>query len=171
MEEGAEPVQSLLVSSLETLTEKTESAIKKTREDFNQEELIEFLTYSHDYNHGILKLFTVTPAYAECMKKVGVQTKEELKQLWEKYYEEPKVKAAVESLLTAESNFTDFVAEIEEKLKTFESKLTINTPAQIGQQFPKENTLLEIPSGQPISPEKLWKGSKFTLLVFLRLFG
>lgn len=169
--EGVGSVQHLLAQSLSTLAKKIESAVERTREDYNKSELHHFLTYSKDENHGILKLFAATPAYAECMRKFGVESKAELEELWGKHYEEPGVKDAVDTLLKAEDNFTKFVAEIDEKLSPLENKLTVNSVAQIGEDLPKEHPLIEIPSGQQTSLEACWKGAKFTLFVLLRLFG
>ena len=162
----------VLIASLTDLAKKVESVIKRTRQDFNKAtDLYHFLTYSNDENYGVMKLSAVASSYAECMTKVGVQTKAELEQLWEKHYEEPAVKDAVSNLLKAEKNYAGFLDEMERKLSTLEDKLTVNGSAQVGQEFPKEHSLIEIPSGQPSSPEACWKGSKFTFFVFLRLFG
>lgn len=169
--EGTGSVQHLLVESLLNLAKKIESAVERTREDYNKSELYQFLTYSKNSNHGILKIFAATPAYADCMKKLGVQSKAELEDLWGKHYGEPGVKDAVDILLQAENNFTMCVAEIEGKLRPLETKLTLNSAARIGQDLPEEHPLVEIPSGKQISLQACWKGAKFTLFVLLRLFG
>ena len=166
-------LQSLLVSSLTDLAKNIESVVKRTREDFSKakDDLYRFLTYSNDENYGIMKLFGVAIGYAECMTKVGVKNKAELEQLWEQHYGDSDVKDAVGSLLKAERNYSDFLDEVEQELSPLEYQLTVKVSAQVGQAFPKEHTLIAIPSGQTSSPEECWKGSKFTLFVFLRLFG
>ena len=162
----------MLASSLAGITEKVESAVKLTREEFEKAtDLQKFIIYKNDVSYGVMKLAAPVMGYAECMTKMGVKTKAELEQLWEKHIAEPQVKEAVDNLLKAEKNFTDCLNEIEQKLLLQEDQLTTNQEAQGGQEFPKGHSLTEIPSGQPTSPEACWKESKFTLFVFLRLFG
>lgn len=163
---------SLLASSLAGITEKIEGAVKQTREEFGKStDLYKFIIYSNDVNYGVMKLAAPVVGYAECMTKMGVKTKAELEQLWEKHIAVPEVKEAVDNLLKAERNFTDCLNEIEQKLLLQEDQLTTKEQAQAGQEFPKGHSLIEIPSGKPTSPEACWKNSKFTLFVFLRLFG
>ena len=169
--EGAEPVGSLLVSSLSALTEKIQSTVEGAREAYSQAELFEFLAYSHDANWGVMKLFAVTPAYAECLKKLGLQSKAELEQLWEKHDGEPGVKDAVQKLLLAENSFTEFVDEVEGKLIPFENRLTTKEPVQVGQHLPKDHPLIDVSSGKSLTLEACWKEAKYTLFVLLRLFG
>ena len=163
---------SLLATSLTTLTKAFHTATKVSREDYEASELSQFLTYKHDPNHGILKLCAVIPAYAECMKAVGVTTRAELEQLWTKHGQEPDVKEAVEKLLQAEKELNEFVDEIDAKINPSEDKLTLkNGPPPNGQPFPDLNSLIEIPSGEPAALETFYKKAKFTLFVFLRLLG
>ena len=172
MDGGEGSVQTLLASSLAALTKAVQATEKRTREDFEVAELEYFLMYKNDDNHGILKLGAVVPAYADCMKAMGVATRVEVEQLWNKHYQEPKVKEAVKNLLKAEKNFTELVDEIEAKMSPSEDKLTINHASPpVAQQFPDLNSLIEIPSGQPVSLETYYKKAKFTLFVFLRLLG
>lgn len=165
------PVEKLLVASLLTLAKKIEGAVDRTREDYNKADLYEFITYSHDKSHGIMKLLAVVFAYAECMKELGLRSKRELEQLWRKHSQEPGVKDAVENLVQAEEKFANFVADIERKVNPLENKLTVKDKPQVGHELPKEYSLIEIPSGQKVPIESCWKGAKFTLLVLLRLFG
>lgn len=170
--EDTSSVQNLLVSCLSVLAEKIEKCVNLTREDFKAStDLYEFVMYSHDVNHGIMKLIAATPGYVECMQKLGVKTKAELEQLWAKHYGEPGVKEAVEKLLEAEKKYAEFIAEVESELSPNENKLTINDAAKEGEMLPKDHGLIEIPSGQPVTLESCWKGAKFTLFVLLRLFG
>ncbi len=118
-----------------------------------------------------MKLIAVVTGYIECMGKLGVRTRKELEKLWDVHYNEPGVEDAVKHLLQAENSFSEFVAEVENKLSSFEDKLTTNAAAQVGQVLPKDQSLIDIPSGKPITLEECWKGAKFTLFVLLRLFG
>ena len=162
-----------LVSSLSALAEKIESTVKVTREDFKSTtDIYEFLRWdNHDNEHGIQKLGTATAGYVECMQKLGVKTKAELEQLWAKHYGEPGVKEAVEKLLAVEKNFSDFTEEVESQLRPLESKLTVKDPACVGAVLPKDQPLIDVSSGQPVTLESCWKGAKFTLFVFLRMLG
>jgi len=161
----------LLVSSLTTLTKTFEEVIERTRLDLKELELEEFLPWSNDDNHGILKLGAITPAYAECMKKVGVRKRAELEQLWTKFNDDFDVRSAVEGLLQAEKKFVEFTAEVEEEFSPLENKLTVKGTLKMGQMIPKNQTLIEVPSGQPLPLEECQKGARFTLFVLLRLFG
>ncbi len=160
-----------LVSSLTTLAKKIENDTQKTKKSFQVSDLHEFLAYTKDLSRGIMQLSPVTFHYVECMEKLGVRTRMELEKLWDAHYTEPGVEDAVQSLLQAEKSFSEFVAEVESKFSPFEDKLTTNAAAQVGQVLPKDQSLIDIPSGKPITLEECWKGAKFTLFVLLRLFG
>ena len=161
-----------LVPALSTLSGTIEDAIEHTRCVFKEAtDLEHFLAYSDDIKHGTQMLATPIFGYVDCMEKVGVKTKAELEELWSKNIDKPGVRDAIEKLQLAEKHLKELVDEIAAKLGPLEDKATVNGPAKVGEIFPKDYKVMEIPSGQQTTLEESLKGSKFTLFVLLRLFG
>lgn len=165
------PVRDLLVSSLTAIVQKFESVVQETREDLRKtEDIVEFLKWTTDYNHGIMKLCGLVPAYVEAMSNLRVQSRAELKKLWTKHCGDARVKQAVDELLEAESNYEKFLAEIDQQqLNPLEDKLTTKSGAQVGQSISMDLKIAKIPSGQQVSLEECLKGDKYTLFVLLRI--
>ena len=163
-------VQTLLVSSLSAVRKTYENVIERSRADVKRGEVSPMLHFDHDIESPSRRFFVLVVSYVQCMKRLGVQTWAEVKQLWSKHYGEPEVKEAVDNLLEAEKKYAEFVAEVESIISPLEDKLTKKAP-KVGEMLQKDLSLIEIPSGQPKPLEESWKGAKFTLFVFLRLLG
>ena len=171
MEEGSTPA--LLVSSLSTLQEKCTAVLQQARKNFQaRKDLHHYLSFFNE--NGIGTLFGVSSAYADCMKTLGVRTKEEFEQLWKQHSSDPGVKEAVEGMLEGEKKFAEFVAEVDNEMGNtpYEDENGCSEdPAAVGQVLPKDLHLLDATSGQPVTLDTYWKESKFTLFILIRHFG
>ncbi len=160
----------MVVSSLSDLSERIVGVVNRVWENYRAStDLYEFIKRGN--REGITALYAVSHAYSDCMKRVGVQTRVELEQLWGQHYSDPQVRDAVEAVLEAEEKFAEFVARVEEELVPCENVSVSNDPAIVGQVLPKDLGLLDASSGQPTTLDAYWKESKFTLFVLVRHFG
>lgn len=164
----ADPEKGLLLSAISSLSEKIAGAVKQAGEDFKTaSDIYEFIS-TENVTAGIRKLF-IMPFYIECFNSLGVKTRAELEQLWAKHYNDHEVREAVEDVLKNEDSVREFAVEVDRELSLHEEKS--NPSAQIGQTLPKDLRLIDADTGEEMSLESFWEGSKFTWFVFLRHFG
>ena len=162
---------SLLASCLLELTDKMVQKVEdckdslKTCSDFN-----EFLSAKNP--SGICQLFHIMPVYADVMQKVGVKTKRQLEELWATRYTEPALRDIVEQLMEAEESMTEFLGEVDRQLAKEEDNIVGKNPVlHVGDNFPEDLVMTEVPSGLDVPLGESWKGSSYTLYVLLRHFG
>ena len=163
-----EPERNSLLSSILTLSEKIKGAVKQAREDFKAASDVYDFISTTNVTAGIRKLF-IMPLYIECFNSVGVKTRAELEKLWAKHYKVDKVREAVEELLEHEESMHEFAVEVDRELSRQEKKS--NPVAKVGQQLPRDLSLIDAETGLETRLDECWEGSKFTWFVFLRHFG
>lgn len=167
---ATESSKELLLSALPALSAKVGSVVERVRELYSaSSDVSEFMEVGQ--GRGLRHLFSVTPAYAQCMRKVGVKSRVELEGVWARHYGDPEVREAVDALMEEEDDFHQLVAQVEKKLSASEDEATTHPPASVGQLLPKDLQLTEASSGQNVPLGASWTGSKFTLYVLLRHFG
>ena len=166
---AAEGERALLLAALPVLSAKVEEIVKQAREDYSSSDVSTFV--GKRGGQGISRLFSAMPAYLECLEAVGVKTRAELKQFWARHYGNHDVREAVDAVLEEEDNFNHLVAEVDRQFSVLEAEACPRPPASVEQLLPSDLELIESPSGQPTSLGQTWKGSEFTLYIFMRHFG
>lgn len=171
MAAGATVDTHLLASSLSALAEKVVQKVEDCKDHLKTcPDLNEFLSVKNP--SGIRQLFHIMPVYAEVMEKVGVRTKIQLEELWARRYVEEAVRDSVEQLLEAEEGMAEFIQDVDKQLdKEEDSILEKNLLLHVGDHFPEELVVTEVPSGQDVPLGESWKGSRYTLFVLMRHFG
>lgn len=165
---GDRDMLSLLLASLQTLERGLRQMVEKGRRDFVTLTLDEFLS-GNNYQGGVYSVYPVQ-LYVDCMVSVGVSSREELEQLWKEHYRHADVQDSVEELLATEEEYKSFIAEADEELQKYEDTIASASVITAGLQLPRDLSILEAVSGQPVSLESIWTKSRFTLFVLQRHF-
>ena len=175
-------MESLLATSLHSLSESYHKALNSVRKDFEASTgIYQFLKYKDQYlkkdnfepeePENLAWLFLVSVhGQAECFKKLGVGTRAEMEKLWGEHLANPDVKEAVDALQNAEKTCLEFVDEVDQKLAIEEGKFS-GSPAHTGMQLPKDLSVIDASSGHPTALESICKTSKYTLFMYIRHFG
>lgn len=164
--EGDERTQ--LVAALQTLERGLREMVEEARKSFLTLTLDVFL--GGDSRQSLLYTAYPVQLYVECMRSVGVSSREELEEAWKEHYRYADVRDSVEELFEAEDAYRSFMAEADEKLQRYEDSIALESVATVGCQLPRDLTLVEAGSGHPVVLENIWTKSRFTLFVLQRHF-
>ena len=155
----------VLLQAVRTLTNDLNKMVDEGRRQYQSSpDINDFvLSRGSDKHHGLLLVYPVN-LYVECLKTVGVKSRDELEALWASLYSDPAVSECVENLLAAEDRWVDFISELDREMEAHEERTALPI-VQGGEQFPLDIPLIEPKTGDTVQLKSCFEKSKYTLFI------
>ncbi len=161
--------KSLLVSSLNQVTECLQSTVSESRISYSVTQHVQDYV-SLDNPKGIRRLFAPMSAYAKALTTLGYKRWTEVEECISRNYRDEDIQEVVENLLSVEDSYKDFVTTVEKNLEKYEETQAFMKTVGVGDFLPAGLTL-SLADGTIATLDSYWKRSKFTLLILMRHFG
>lgn len=113
----------LVLTAIDRLSGALNKMVQDGRKDYKEAQHINDFVKSHGKEdlHGLLKVYPVQ-LYVECFKSLGVASRKELENLWNRY---EGVRHSVEELLAAEEGYKAFVGEMDAIMNAHEEETAL----------------------------------------------
>ena len=152
-----------LVQTLRALTAGLDKKVENGRKEFESSPDVNDFMKVKGQTRGFLSAFPVN-LYVECFKRAGVRSRSELEALWTSMYSDPTVSEAVENLLIAEDNWTNFISELERQMSAHEEKTALPI-VNVGERFPMDIPFIDTKSGDTMQLKSYLEKKKYTLFI------